>query len=119
MLHYLSILIAEEVSPFLINPDESNGQRFFWEFINMLSTLGIVLVALLVVVWVLKRFNQGKLEQLNSTSAIRILERRAISQKSVLYLVEIEGTALVFAESTNGVTQLSQFELESKELIRK
>lgn len=96
----------------MVDLGESNGERFFWEFVNMLSTLGVILVVLLIIVWFLKRFNQTRLDQLNTNSSIKVLERRAISQKSVIYLVEIEGSALVFAESVNGITQLTQFELE-------
>lgn len=106
------LLLAQEtpISPFDVEPADTG--RFFGEFMNMLSSLGVVLAILLLLLWFLRWYNQSRLEQMNVSSSVKVLERRPISQKTVLYLVEIEGTAIAFTESVNGVTKLSEFELE-------
>ena len=112
MLNLIFTLLAQEPSPFPFEPDAGDTGRFFGEFMNMVSSLGIILVVLLLVLWVLRWFNQSRLTQMNTSSTVKILERRPISQKTVIYLIEVEGTAIAFAEGTNGVTKLSEFELE-------
>lgn len=109
------LLLGQDPSDFPLDPDPTEGGRFFSEFMNMVSSLGIILIVLLLLLWVLRWFNQSRLTQMNTTSSIKILERRPVSQKTVIYLVEVEGTAIAFAEGTNGVTKLSEFELEKVE----
>lgn len=114
MLKYFMLLLGQEPNEFPFDPAQGDSGRFFSEFMSMVSSLGIVLLVLLGILWVLRWYNQSKQDQMNDTSTVRILERRPVSQKTVIYLVEIEGTAITFAESTNGVTKLAEFELEGK-----
>lgn len=68
-------------------------------FIKMILTLlGLVLLIVLSV-WMLKRVSSGRMKQMNFGRSIKVIERRPISAKSVLYLVEIDGKKVVIAES--------------------
>ena len=68
-------------------------------FVKMFLTL-IALIALLgVSFWFLRKLIQQRLQKGNSQSAIQILEKRMISQKTMLYLIEVEGKKTVIAES--------------------
>lgn len=93
----------------LIKEPPKENDKFFAEFINMLATLGLIIGLILIVAWFLKRLVNTRIEQANSNSSIKILERRNLSPKSILYLLEIEGTAYLVAESVNGITRLSEF----------
>jgi flagellar protein FliO/FliZ len=108
MIKYISLFLGQV--PF--EPAQEDSSRFLGEFMNMVSSLGIVLLVLLGILWVLRWYNQSRQDQMNDTSTVKILERRPVSQKTVIYLVEVEGTAIAFAEGTNGVTKLAEFELE-------
>lgn len=79
------------------------------ELLSMLATLGLVIGLILIAAWFLKRFANARLEQVNNTSAIKVTERRSLSPKTVLYLLELEGKAILIAESHNGVTSLATF----------
>jgi flagellar biogenesis protein FliO len=89
-------------------PNPETG-RFLTEFINMATTLGLLISLIFIIAWFLKRMLNAKQEQANSTSLIKITERRSLSPKTVIYLLDVEGTSLVIAESHNGVTQLAQY----------
>ncbi|NGX38209.1 MAG: hypothetical protein K1000chlam2_01381 [Chlamydiae bacterium] len=68
-------------------------------FLKMMLTL-LALVALIVIsVWMLRRVSRGRMKQMNYGRAIKVIERRPLSSKSVLYLVEISGKKVVIAES--------------------
>jgi len=89
--------------------EEAQGENFFdnveapvsyqGAFVKMMLTL-LGLVALIVIsVWMLRRVSHGRMKQMNSGRNIKILERRPLSAKSVLYLVEIGDKKVVIAES--------------------
>lgn len=95
------------------NENNSHSDRFYTEFLNMLATLGLVIGIILIAAWFLKRLLNTRIEQINTTSTIKISERRALSPKTALYLLEIHGKTVLIAESQNGVTHLAQFTSES------
>jgi flagellar biogenesis protein FliO len=68
-------------------------------FFKMLLTLGALLVLIFLSVWMLRRISRGGLRQGGSSKSLKILERKAISAKSVLYVVEVEGKKVLISES--------------------
>lgn len=68
-------------------------------FVKMMLTLLGLVVLIVFTVWLLRRVAQGRFAQLNSGRAIKILERRPLSAKSVLYVVQIGHKKVVVAES--------------------
>lgn len=82
--------------------------QFYYEFIKMMVMLGVVIAFLLLIMWFLKRMFNTRIEQLNSTSLIKIVERRNLTPKTSLYVLEIGNKNYVIAESHNGVTLVSQ-----------
>ena len=76
------------------------------DLLNMLLTLGFVLALAFVSIIFLRRMMRQKMKQLNRATGIKILERRALNQKSSLYLVDILGKGVVISESQGGGIQL-------------
>lgn len=93
----------------LIGEPGPDTNRFLSEFLNMAATLGLLISLILIIAWFLKRMVTTRQMQGNDTSIIKIIERRSLSPKSALYLLEIEGMSLIVAESQNGVTSLAQY----------
>lgn len=85
---------------------ENDGSPFLKEFLNMLWTLGLLLGGLFLVAYLLRRLLNARQDQANVTSAIKIMERRALSNKTSLYLIEVGEKAIVLSEGSNGVTLL-------------
>lgn len=84
-------------------------------FVKMMLTLFGLLALIVFTVWMLRRVSHGRMKQMNSGRSIKILERRPLSAKSILYLVEIGGKQVVVAESqieVRAITTMDQLPLE-------
>lgn len=68
-------------------------------FLKMFLTLLCLVVAIFFSVWALKKMTKGRLSASNAARAIKILERRPISPKTTLYLIELNGKQALIAES--------------------
>jgi flagellar biogenesis protein FliO len=68
-------------------------------FLKMMLTLLALIVLIVISVWMLRRIGQGRFRQMSQGRQIRILERRPLSAKSVLYVVEVGRKKVLIAES--------------------
>lgn len=113
-----SISPVQPVEPPLVEPPveiDQESNRFFMEFVRMMSILGIVIVGLMFLSWYLKRFMNSRIEQMNSTSLIKVVERRDLTAKTVLYILEINDQQILIAETHNGVTALGELHPNRRE----
>ncbi|MCC5833023.1 MAG: flagellar biosynthetic protein FliO [Chlamydiales bacterium] len=96
--------------------EEVIGQSYnYWgQFVNMLLTLGIILVLIFVSVYFLKRLMRSRIEHLNRSTGIKILERRALNSKSSLYLIDVLGKGIVIAESQAGIQVVTELPADVK-----
>lgn len=74
---------------------------------KMLLTLFGLIVLILLTVWIMRRLSAGRLGRTNADHAIKILEKRALSPKSMLYLLDVEGKHVLISESQLEVRALS------------
>ncbi len=79
------------------------------EFIKMMGTLAFLLILIFVSIYVLKRLLRSRSTHLNKAHGIKILERRSLTQKSAIYLVDILGKGFIIGESANGIHLISAF----------
>lgn len=94
-------------------PVEQGGEdRFFQEFMNMLTTLGLIVGALFFISWFLKRMVNTRIQQGNAASLIKIVEQRALSSRSSLYVVEVNNKQIVIGETAAGITLLGERSIE-------
>ncbi len=89
-----------------INPGEN---QFASDFIKMLSTLGLLTVLLLFVSWFLKRMMRTRIQQLNTSSAIKVIEQRQLSARTSIYLIEMEGKTFALGESSGNICLIGEF----------
>lgn len=81
-------------------------------FMKMMLTMLGLIVLIVISVWLLRRVSHGRMKQMNYGRSIKVLERRPLSAKSILYLVEISGKKVVIAESqveVRGITTADHF----------
>lgn len=76
-------------------------------FTKMMLTLFGLIVLIVLSVWMLRRISHGRMKQMNFGRTIKVLERRPLSAKSILYLVEISGKKVVIAESQLEVRKIT------------
>ena len=84
---------------------------FHKTFIRMLISLGLIIILVFVTYWAFRKMMRTKQMQGNNNKAIKILERRTLSPKTVLYLVEIKNKKILLSES--------QLEVRSHKLLEK
>ncbi len=102
-------LISPQDQPPL--PIEDYGAAFFKMIMMLLSILAIVILT----VWIIKRWGHGRIGRFKDKQTIHILEKRVLSPKTILYVVEIEGAQLLVAESQLEVRQLHQWQVPIEE----
>jgi flagellar biogenesis protein FliO len=78
-------------------------------FVRMIVTLLGLLVLVFATFWILRKLGKGKFK-LGSGRTINIIEKRALSPKSVLFLVEIGNKKVLISESQLEVRALASVE---------
>ena len=86
-----------------------DDNNFFNELINMLVTLGGIVLLLIGITWVMKRMQSTRIKYTNSSSLIKIADHRALSTKTGIYLIHVHDRAILIADSQNGATHLADF----------
>ncbi|MEI8301565.1 MAG: flagellar biosynthetic protein FliO [Chlamydiota bacterium] len=79
-------------------------------FLKMILVLVGILVFVFIVFFLFKKFSSSRMQQSNHTRTIKILEKRAISPKSMLYLIEIGGQKILIAESQLEIRPISNLD---------
>jgi len=105
------VLVSEpaEVQPETRGP-EVMRTKYETVFIKMMAILFLIALAAGFVVWLYRRFNFTKMHQLNYLRTIKVIEKRPLSPKTMLYLVEINGKQIMLAESQLEVRQVMEFD---------
>ncbi len=106
----VTISASESALDLIADLPHEEGDSFITKFVNMLATLGLMLGAVLVMAWFLKRLNQNRLSQVNETNVIKIIDKRALSPKAIIYLIQVEQKKIVLVESAQGVIKLAELE---------
>lgn len=87
-------------------PDIPDTGQLYVEFFKMIFMLAAVITFLLLTMWFIKRMMNARIEQMNVSSSIKVTERRLLTPKTAIYVIEVDNRRLVIAESSNGVTSL-------------
>lgn len=75
--------------------------EFKGAFFKMLFWLAVLIFFAFLTFYMFKKLSHSRLETANQNKAIKILEKRALSPKTVLYLVEYNNKKILIGESQN------------------
>lgn len=78
-------------------------------FVRMLVTLLGLVFLVFATFWILRRLGKGKFK-MGSGRTINVIERRAVSPKTMLYVVEIGNKKILISESQLEVRALTTYE---------
>lgn len=84
-------------------------------FLRVIVSLVGLIILVVVTFWILKRLGRGRFGKFGSDKSIHIIERRPLSPKSVLYLVEVGNKRVLLSESQLEVRSLTSYELLDEE----
>jgi len=77
-------------------------------FFKMLLILIALIALIFLTFWIFRRLMRVRLNQANQTKNIKILEKRALSPKSLLYIIEIDGKKILISESNLEVKKIKE-----------
>lgn len=100
----------------VVEPTPMTLPSYEGAFTKMMLSVVALLVLVGLTLWVLKRLNHGRWRGLGSSKSIQILERKPLSPKSMLYLIEVEGKQFLLAESQLEVRSLCSLNEEKPSL---
>jgi len=92
----------------LLKEGEQIEAPFWKNFLYMLFILSFIVGLIFFLSLMMKKMVTTRLLQENLASIIKVLDKRSLSQKSMLYLIEIEGKQVLVGESINGITKLTE-----------
>ncbi len=93
-------------SPSIALPTEKYETSIFKVF---LSLFGLILLIILSF-WLFRRLLQARSSSSGANRSISILEKRVLSPKSMLYLLEVDGKKVLIAESHLEIKRLHSWE---------
>lgn len=106
------IVAAEETNQYVDPPFISTSDpevvtgNYGFALMKLFLSLAIIIGLLSFTLWFLRRLIRYRQEKGGAIQAIKILEKKMISPKTMLYFVEIEGEKIILAESQLEVRQL-------------
>lgn len=80
-------------------------------FIKTILVLVALLVLVVLTVWMFRRISHGRLRNMNYLKSVKILEKRPLSPKSMLYLIEVSGKQVLIAESQLEIRPITSLEV--------
>ena len=102
-------LPSEEIPP--LPSSEQMTKEYEGSFLRVLgSVIGLILLVVFTF-WVLKRLGKGNFGKFGSSKSIQILERRPLSPKTILFVVQVGNKRILLSESQLEVRALSSAEL--------
>ena len=103
--------LLAEVPPIEI-PSLAPAGDYGLALIKMFLTMIAILVLFFVSFWFLRKLIRSRLEKGSADLSIQILEKRMISAKTMLYLVEVENKKILLAESQLEIKRIESFSPE-------
>lgn len=89
---------SEETEP-AESPITTTTESYESAFIKTIVVLIGLLALVVLTVWMFKKISHGRLRTFNYLKSIKIIEKRPLSPKSMLYLIEVNGKQVLIAES--------------------
>lgn len=105
---HVDVELIEEPEKEIQHPVVQEGTSFFTALINMILVLAGLVALLYLAAFLMRKLRDSQTAGLNQTSDIVILERRGLSPKGAIYLVEVKGKQFLIGESPTGLVNLSE-----------
>ena len=78
---------------------KSDNTSYEHAFLKMILTLAGLIFLIFFTLWALRRLSSGRIGGFSSQKKIKILEKRPLSPKTAIYLLELDGRQVFIAES--------------------
>ena len=106
MYHSLFNFLAEATQS--LDPIEPTD--FKATFFKMMTSITLIVAVVFLILWLVKKFSANRFHTLNRERYIKVIEKRPISPKTMVYIVEIGNKQMLIAESQLEVEVLTHLE---------
>lgn len=113
MFKYLIAAIETVTQP----PVNETLPSYEGAFMKMIITFIAVVVGIIGTIWLMRRLMGGRVGGSHGHS-IKVIERKAISPKTTLYVIEVDNKQSVIAESQLEIKHLMDLEISSSDVNR-
>ena len=103
-----NLIPAPSMDAFPLPPTGDYGMAL----VKMFLTLAAIIALFFLSYWFLKRLIQNRSQKGADDRSIKILEKRMLSSKTILYLVEVDNKKTLLAESQLEIKKLESFPTE-------
>lgn len=101
--------LPAETAPEMARPEPPTYEG---AFLKMILVLLLLLFIIFFGIWVIRRLSHSRLRMFKEPKHIRIIDRRPLSAKTALYLIEVGDKRVLVAESQLEVKGLTTVELK-------
>lgn len=98
MISLMIAFILANISPETAAPAEMIPS-YEGAFLKMFLTLLALVIGIFLMIWTLRRMAQGKWGKSGNGRTIKIVGRQPLSQKTMLYIIDVDGKQTLIAES--------------------
>lgn len=88
----------------------TQSQSYEGAFVKMIVTVIVLILFVFLTFWVIRRLGQGRIRGFGSNRSIQVIERKPLSPKSMLYLVQVGHQKFLIAESQLEVRKVGMIE---------
>ena len=86
-------------------------------FAKMMLTFGVLILLLFGTYWFIRRMIRLRLQKGVGLATIQVIEKKMISAKTMLYLIEVDNKKILLAESQLEIKRLETFEEENQSSV--
>ncbi len=105
-------ILAQAINTDLENATSTPTPDIGAAFVKMLLTFGALIALLFFTYWMIRKLIQLRLQRGVGIPSIQVLEKKMISTKTMLYLVQVENKKILLAESHLEIKRLENFSAE-------
>lgn len=122
LYYYTHILAHRTMHEDIIDNDtpqlfpELSPWNFKDDIIKMCSALAILLTCFFIGAWAFKKLISSKVTRQSSQSMMQIIDKMQISQKSIIYLVQVNSKLIVLGETEHKLSFLTELPSNTAEL---
>jgi flagellar biogenesis protein FliO len=98
--------LTQPIHPQIPDGAQLPSGEYGFVLLKMFFSLLVVALLLGLTIWFLRRLMRYRFDKSGGIEAIKVLEKKMISPKTMLYFVEIEGKKILLAESQLEVRQI-------------
>lgn len=115
VLLLLPLSVAADVGEFdLADMRAATEYSYGTQFLKLVLTLAAFIALILGMAWVYRKFGLRRHLFGNAHALVQILERRALSPKTALFLIEVDGRRLLVGDSPSGVNFVADLSAKSQ-----